>query len=94
MYVVLFEDEGSAAGQRDADMQKHLAFLKANADKIKAAGPLRDSRSGLAAGGLWTVDCADDDQVWALIKADPFWPTGLRKAVTVLTWNKVFSALE
>jgi hypothetical protein len=26
-----------------------------------------------------------------LIEADPFWPTGLRKAVRVLEWTRVFA---
>ena len=27
----------------------------------------------------------------ALVKADPFWPTGLRKSVRILKWNQVFA---
>ena len=91
MFVVFFEDEGAAAEQREIHMQAHLAFLNQNADRIKAAGPLRDPRSGLPAGGLWTVDCKEEETVWDLVKRDPFWPTGLRKSVTVQLWNRVFA---
>jgi len=91
MYVVFFEDEGAAADQRAVHMQAHLAFLDANAKTISAAGPLRDTPSGLPAGGLWTVDCPTEAEVWDLIRADPFWPTGLRKKVTVCKWNRVFA---
>lgn len=91
MYIVIFEDEGSATDQRKAHMKDHLAFLARNADRIKAAGPLHDARSGLGAGGMWSVDSEDEDDVWTLIKEDPFWPTGLRKSVTVFRWNRVFA---
>ena len=90
MFVVFFEDEGAAADQRAIHMQAHLAFLERNAEWIKSAGPLSDPRSGLPAGGLWTVDCQDEEVVWDLVKRDPFWPTGLRKSVTVHRWNRVF----
>jgi len=44
-----------------------------------------------ARGGLWLVDAADLAEVDALVKEDPFWPTGLRKSVRILAWNQVFS---
>lgn len=91
MYVVFFEDEGSAATQREKHMQAHLAFLEQNADRITAEGPLRDPRSGLPSGGLWTVNCDNEDEVWQLVKNDPFWPTGLRKSVDIQCWNRVFA---
>ncbi|RVU39472.1 hypothetical protein EOI86_09635 [Hwanghaeella grinnelliae] len=91
MFVVFFEDDGAAADQRSIHMQAHLTFLERNADRIKAAGPVSDPRSSLPAGGLWTVDCKDEEDVWDLVKSDPFWPTGLRKSVTVHRWHRVFA---
>lgn len=43
-----------------------------------------------SAGGLWLVDADGPDSVMALVQADPFWPTGLRKDVRVLEWKQVF----
>jgi len=91
MFVVFFEDEGAAASQRQAHMQAHLAFLDRHAKVIRSAGPLLDMPSGLPAGGLWMVDCENEREVWDLVREDPFWPTGLRKAVKVLRWNRVFA---
>jgi uncharacterized protein YciI len=56
-----------------------------------SAGPLRDTADGAGAGGLWLVEADGPDEVAALCKADPFWPTGLRKAVRVLAWMQVFA---
>jgi hypothetical protein len=61
-------------------------FLERNAARIKAAGPLR----GDPAGGLWLVEADSAAAVDALVKEDPFWPTGLRRSVRVLEWSQVF----
>lgn len=90
IYVVLFEDDPSApADVRARLMPDHLAFLDANAGAVRAAGPL--SGPDGAAGGLWLVEAASCDAVDALVTADPFWPTGLRKSVRVLEWRQVFA---
>ena len=56
LYVVLFEDDEGRADMRSQHMPDHLAFLKANATTIKAAGPLIDAGSRSGAGGLWLVE--------------------------------------
>lgn len=76
---------------RTAHMPEHLAFLERNANVIKAAGPLTDAEDGGPAGGLWLVEAVSRETVRALVEADPFWPTGLRKSVRVLQWKQVFA---
>ena len=49
------------------------------------------SSNGEGAGGLWLVDAAGEPEIDALVKSDPFWPTGLRKSVRILKWNQVFA---
>src|SRR6266498_713452 len=84
LYVVLFEDNPSlGADVRRQHMPAHLSFLERNAARIKAAGPLRMS-SGEPAGGLWVVEADSPEVVDALVKEDPFWPTGLRRSVRIL----------
>ena len=63
---------------------------KKHAAKVTAAGPLQTG-DGQGAGGLWLVDAADAAKVDALVKEDPFWPTGLRKSVRILAWKRVFA---
>jgi len=84
LYVVLFEDSASAGTDiRRQHMPAHLSFLEKNAARIKAAGPLR-ALSGDPAGG-------NPDVVDALVKDDPFWPTGLRHSIRILSWTQVFA---
>lgn len=92
MYAVLFEDNDDRAEERARHMSDHLAFLQLNAASIQAAGPLRDAAGGAPAGGLWLVEADAAAAVRALVEADPFWPTGLRKSVRVLEWTRVFAA--
>ena len=87
-FAVLFEDNHDTADIRARHMSDHLAFLDANADAIRAAGPLLDGDA--AAGGLWIVDAETPKAVQRLVETDPFWPTGLRKSVRILTWRRVF----
>ncbi|MGI9408541.1 MAG: YciI family protein [Hyphomicrobiaceae bacterium] len=90
-YIVLFEDDAAAGPEvRSRHMSAHLAFLEENFETVIAAGPLLTG-NGEGAGGLWLVDAADESQIDALVKADPFWPTGLRKSVRILKWNQVFA---
>jgi uncharacterized protein YciI len=90
IYVVLFTDNPAYADQRGQLMPQHLAFLDANAARIRAAGPLTEP-DGAGAGGLWLVEADSAEAVMALIHADPFWPTGLRQSVRVLEWTQVFA---
>lgn len=90
LYAVLFEDAPDAPDDlRKTHMPAHLSFLEANAEMVKAAGPLRAETAG--AGGLWLVEAPDRNAVQALVHADPFWPTGLRESVRILEWRQVFA---
>jgi uncharacterized protein YciI len=91
-YAVMFEDNEDKASKRAEFMKEHLAFLRAKAAQVLAAGPLKNAGTGSAAGGLWLVRAQSAGEVEALIKADPFWPTGLRKSYKILEWMKVHSA--
>jgi len=91
LYAVLFEDSADAGSDlRRRQIGAHLRFLEKNADRIKAAGPLQAPSSPGPVGGLWLVEAGSDEDVDALVKEDPFWPTGLRHSVRILRWSQVF----
>ncbi len=90
LYVVLFTDDPAHADVRPRKMPEHLAFLEAHKDRIRAAGPLQGA-DGAASAGLWLVEGPDIQSVEALYRADPFWPTGLRRSVQVWQWTRVFA---
>jgi len=91
IYAVFFEDDSDQAHRRDEFMAAHLSFLESNAGAIQAAGPLHNALDAAPAGGLWLVQADEAAAVRALVEADPFWPTGLRKSVRILEWTQVFA---
>ena len=91
LYAVLFQDNDEKGAMRTRYMAEHLAFLERNSGQIRAAGPLTDTQDSTPAGGLWLVEAPDVQDVRGLIEVDPFWPTGLRKSVRVLSWSQVFA---
>ena len=88
-YAVMFEDNEEKAGKRGEFMKEHLAFLRSKAAQISAAGPMKDTETGLPAGGMWLVRAGSREEVVDLVMADPFWPTGLRKSFKILEWSRV-----
>ena len=90
-FVVMFEDDEAFAAMRARHLPDHLAFLHQHASAIEVAGPLLEAASGQPAGGLWLVEAADAAAVRTLVEADPFWPTGLRRSVSILAWKRVFA---
>jgi uncharacterized protein len=88
-YAVMFEDNEEKAGKRGEFMKEHLAFLRSKAAQISAAGPMKDTETGLPAGGMWLVSAGSREEVVDLVMADPFWPTGLRKSFRILEWSRV-----
>lgn len=91
LFAVFFIDDPDHVDMRRREMPAHLRFLEQNSDRIRAAGPLRDSGEASFSGGLWLVNAADRDAVVALYERDPFWPTGLRRAVRIYEWTQVFA---
>ena len=87
LYAVIFTDDPARSAARAQHMAAHLAFLERNARHITAAGPLL----GGTLGGLWLVEAPDRDAVQALVEEDPFWPTGLRQAIAIHEWRRVFA---
>jgi uncharacterized protein YciI len=90
-FAILFEDDPAHSDKRQQYMSDHLAFLKRNAGRISAAGPLRDGTNGAAAGGLWIVQADNYQDAKALSEEDPLFATGLRRKITILEWKQVFA---
>lgn len=90
--IIVFTDNPAADPDlRGAHMPNHLAFLQDHAGRISAAGPL-STEAGAADGGLWVVETEDIAEAEALVRADPFWSTGLRHSHRALRWRRVFES--
>jgi uncharacterized protein YciI len=90
-YCVLFEEDDRHAPMRKQHRAAHIAYqTQHHRESLEAAGPLREAEGGRPAGGLWIVEAENADAVRALVEADPYWPTGLRKSVRIFEWEQVF----
>ena len=90
-FIILFEDNPNTdPSTRSRLMPLHLSFLEKHKTAISAAGPLSDT-DGQARGGLWIVEADNKKEVTQLVHEDPFWPTGLRKSFSILSWTQVFA---
>ena len=90
-FLVMFQDNEDLAPMRQKYMLDHLSFLEENRSSVMKAGPLTNADTGENAGGVWVVDAENATDVHNLVKSDPFWPTGLRKSYSVLSWKQVFA---
>lgn len=88
LFCVLFEDNPGMDHLRQQHMSDHLSFLDTLGDCVLGAGPMFEGREGR--GGMWLVRADSAAEVQTLVETDPFWPTGLRKSVTILEWRQVF----
>ena len=90
LFVVLFEDNPEVKGDvRSQMMSIHQDFQEASG-AILEAGPLR-AADGTPGGGMWIVETDSFEAVERLIKADPFWPTGLRKSYRIMSWTRMLT---
>jgi uncharacterized protein YciI len=69
----------------------HLAFLEANAPRIKLGGPFLDE-SDKPVGSLLILDCADMAAARALLDGDPYAKAGLFESVSLRPWRRVVGA--
>jgi uncharacterized protein YciI len=90
-FAILFEDDPAHSHKRQRYMSDHLAFLKRNASRISAAGPLLNGGDGSPAGGLWIVQAENYQGAKALSEEDPLFASGLRRKITILEWKQVFA---
>jgi len=65
-------------GARDA----HLAYVAANKDKLKMAGPLLDD-AGAMAGSMFVLDVESKAEVEAFNASDPYTLAGVFETVTI-----------
>ena len=89
-YVIQLKDKPGASDLRTKTRDAHLAYLKANQDKLLAAGALIDDDGTGGVGGLLILDTDDRAVAQAFIDNDPFAKAGLFASVTVTRWRKAF----
>lgn len=71
LFVLACFDHEDALDRRMAVRSSHLAYVDANREQLKVAGPMFDA-AGRMAGSLFILDAEDEAAVEAFSAADPY----------------------
>ncbi|MBM3535147.1 MAG: YciI family protein [Alphaproteobacteria bacterium] len=72
----------------------HLEYLKANAHRLFAAGPVLTPDGKAPCGSLLLVEAKDEAELKEFLAGDPYDKVGLFDTLTIQPWRKVFSHPE
>ena len=91
-FVIYCLDKADHAHVRAENRPAHVAFLKANAEKIIAAGPLLNDDGEGMVGSTLIMEFNDLTEAESWAAADPYAKAGLFQSVDIRPWKKVFPA--
>jgi uncharacterized protein YciI len=86
-------DKPGGLALRMATRPDHLAYLDANVDRIRAAGPYLD-HGGEAEGSLLIIEAADLQDARAFAAADPYAQAGLFSHTEVRPLRMTYGVLK
>ncbi len=86
-FVMMCVDRPESLALRMATRERHLAYITANGEGVRAAGPMLDD-AGRMCGSLFLIDAEDARAVRAFNAADPYTQVGLFERVDVLAWRQ------
>ena len=81
-FVLTCLDHPNNLARRMGAREAHLAYVAANKDKLKLAGPMLNE-SGDMAGSMFILDVASKAEVEAFNAADPYTLAGVFETVTI-----------
>ena len=90
-FVLTCLDKPDALDLRMATREAHLAFIAANRDAIRTAGPFLND-AGQMCGSMLVIEAADQDAAAAWAAADPYAGAGLFESVTLRPWRMAVGA--
>lgn len=91
-FVFYCTDKAGAGAVRAANREAHLAYLKAHADNVFAAGPLQTDDGAGMTGSVLILDLPDRAAAEAFAEGDPYAKAGLFDSVVIRRWKKVLPA--
>jgi uncharacterized protein YciI len=72
----------------------HLEYLKSQAPRLFAAGPVLAADGKTPIGSLLLVEAKDEAELRSVLAGDPYDKVGLFQTLTIMPWRKVFSHPE
>ena len=90
MFMVLCKDKPGHLQTRLDNRDAHLAYMKANIEKLVIGGPLQTDDRQSMTGSMLVFDIADRAELDAFLAQDPYAKAGLFESVTITPYKKVF----
>lgn len=91
-YVLSCIDKAGSLDVRMGAREAHLAYVGANREMVKVAGPYLDE-AGQMAGSMFILEAPDKAAVEAFSAADPYRLAGLFDHVDIHVWRVTIGAL-
>jgi uncharacterized protein YciI len=91
LYYVHRLDKQGGLDLRLKTRPTHLEYLKANAYRLFAAGPVLSADGKSPVGSLLLVEAKDEAELKEFLDGDPYAKVGLFDTLTISPWRKVFS---
>ena len=90
MFMVLCKDKPGHLQTRLDNRDAHLAYMKANLEKLVIGGPLQTEDRQSMTGSMLVLDIANRAELDAFLAQDPYAKAGLFESVTITPYKKVF----
>jgi uncharacterized protein YciI len=87
LFAILCTDKPDGAALRARVRDRHLAYLKTLADRVKIAGRTTTPDGGAPTGSLLIVEADDLEHARALAAGDPYAEAGLFTDVEIRGWS-------
>ena len=89
-FAIICIDKPDHGHVRAENREAHIAYLKAQGDRLVTAGPFLSDDGSAMTGSLIVLDVADRDAAQAFADDDPYAQAGLFQFVEIRPWKKVF----
>lgn len=93
LYALIGIDRPGAIERRDEIRAEHRAYVQANKDRIRIAGPFLDE-AGAQIGSLIVFEADDPAYVWDWIHSEPFYQDGIYQHVEVRHWGVSIGGID
>lgn len=92
LYVISWLDKPDSLQVRMAAREAHLAYVKAQGDRVKLGGPYLDD-AGQMIGSLILIEAGSLEEAQAFHAQDPYRLAGLFETSSVTPWRATVGSL-
>ncbi|MCU0975655.1 MAG: YciI family protein [Steroidobacteraceae bacterium] len=81
LFIVIGTDGPDAAERRRAHLDAHLEWVLTAMDRLRVAGPVRNTPGGAPCMSIYILEAIDEADARALVGSDPYFKAGVWQTV-------------